>query len=911
MARASDRIRKRVKPHLWLIRVVGVIVPQKLRADWQREWEAELRHREMLLAEWDRLNWRMKLDLMWRSLGALRDALWMQSYRLEDDMFQDLRFGLRVLLKHRVFTLVAVLSLALGIGANTAIFSVISAVMLRPLPYSEPHLLVKVYQAAPNPAQGTLPSIWSYPRFEVLRDQSQSFAEVSAFAQGSYNLTGTGEPERLPVEMVSAGYFAALGIEATIGRVFLPEDDKTPGANLVALIGHSLWQRRFEADPKVIGRIVELDNNPFTIVGVLPPGFRGQEGTAEVWVSMMAAPVLRYRRVLANANNSWFQVLARLKSDVTIEQAQAEMQLVSEQIEKAHPGPSQMRPSGTTKEVVTLVPLQEAKVDPAIKRSFLLLLAAVGLVLLIACANTANLLMARAVARRKEFALRQALGAGRLRLIRQLLTESALLALGGGLLGVLFAYWGIEFLKRFRPGDDTRFWTSYTQIFEFFTIDLDWRVLIFNFSLALLTGLLFGLLPAILASRANVNEAMKEGAVGSIVGSHYSRRFSARGFLVAGEIALSIVLLAGAGLMIKSLARLQEVSFGFSPDNIVTMAAPARRPAPDFYERLLERVQALPGVESAAIGSTAPLLGHSSMTVMEIEGQTTEQGQVAVGLHSVSADYFRTLRIDLVKGRVFTEQDRKDGMRVALINQAAAENLFPGHEPVGKRIKPYISPDYETKEEFVEIVGVVGNARYGRLEEAVRPEIYLSFLQPTDPAQTIVVRSGVDRSAIAAAVRAEVLALDRNIPLTQIRTMTERAAEVTSRTRFIALLLGLFAGLALLLSAIGIYGVMAYSVSARAREVGIRIALGAQESDVLRLVLRDGLTLTACGLVAGLLAAWAATRALSNQLYEISASDPEIFIIVSLLLSAVAFVACFVPARRATKVDPMIALRYE
>ncbi len=893
--------------HLWLIALIGVIVPRRLRADWRQEWEAELRYREELLAGWDNLNWRTRLDLLRRSLGAFRDALWLQPQRLEDEMFQDVRFGARMMRKSPLLTLAAVLSLALGIGANTAIFSVVSAVMLRPLPYREPERLVKVYQVPPDSARGLMSSIWSYPRFEVLRDQSQSFAAVAGYTQNQYNLTGTSEPERLKVEMVSASYFPALGVEAVAGRTFTPEEDKTPGGNLpVALIGHGLWQRRFGGDPQAIGKTIELDKNPFTIAGVLPPGFKGQEGTAEVWVTMMAAPVLRYRRILTNPNNYWFQVVARLKPGVSDVQAQAEMQLVSERIEQAHPAPRQTFQS----KIVTLAPQQASKVDPAIKRSFLILLASVGLVLLIACANTANLLLARAVARQREFALRFALGASRPRLIRQLLTESVLLALIGGVMGVIFARWGIELLKNFRPSDNAQFWSSYTRTFEFFTIDLDWRVLAFNFLLALLTGVMFGLFPAIQSSRANVSEALKEGAGGSFAGFRNLRRFSARGLLVAGEIALSLVLLAGAGLMIKSLARLQAVNLGFSPENVITMAAPSRDAKLEFYEGLLSRVQSLPGVEAAGFGSTAPLLGLSSMTVMDIEGRADVR-EVGVGLHSVSPDYFRTLRINLRTGRVFTERDRIGAPRVAVINQAAAERLFPGEDPLGKRIKPYVGPEYETKEEFVEIVGVGGDAKYGRIEEAVGPEVYLSFLQPTDPSQTLIVRTSVDTASIAAAVRREVLALDKNVPLTQIQTMTERAAEVTSRTRFIAVLLGLFAGLALLLAAIGIYGVMAYSVSARTREVGIRIALGAQTGDVLRLVMRDGLTLLIAGLAAGLLAAWAATRVLCSQLYEVSAGDPLTFIVVALLLAGAACLACYFPARRATKTDPMAALRHE
>jgi len=726
-------------------------------------------------------------------------------------------------------------------------------------------------------------------------------------------LTGADEAERLQVELVSASYFPLLGIEAIAGRIFTTEEDKAPGAKMVVLIGYSIWRRRFGADAQVIGKTIELDNQPFTIVGVLPPGFRGQEGTAEVWAPMMAADVLGSKGDLANPHRYWLQVIARLKDSVTLAQAQAEMALVGERIEQAFPDQRQMKPPGATTKVPTLAPLQGAKVDPAIKRSFLILLAAVGLVLLIACANTANLLLARGVGRQKEFAVRIALGAGRLRLMRQLLTESVLLALIGGALGALVALWGIELLLNFRPSDDAQFWNSYTRTFDFFTINLDWRALTFNFLLALATGVLFGLLPAIQASRANVNEALKEGAGGSFAGFRLLRRsriMPARSLLVICEIALSLVLLIGAGLMIKSLARLQAVNLGFAPENVITMVATMPKPKLEFYEQLLVRVQALPGVEAASIGSSAPLLGHSSNTLMEIEGRTANK-LAGIGFDSVSPDYFKTLGIALIKGRVFNAQDRIGAPRVAVINQAAAERIFRGEEPLGKRIKPFVDPSYESGEKFVEIVGVVGNAKYGLIEEEVEQDVYLSALQPTDPTQRLIVRSSIDPAAIAAAVRREVLASDKNVPITRIQTMTERAAEVTSRTRFIALLLGLFAGLALLLSAVGIYGVMAYSVSARTREFGIRIALGAQTGAVLRLVLRDVLALIGTGLALGALTAWATLRVLKSQLYDVSATDLLTFGLAPLLLAVVALWACYAPARKATKTDPLAALRCE
>jgi putative ABC transport system permease protein len=435
-------------------------------------------------------------------------------------------------------------------------------------------------------------------------------------------------------------------------------------------------------------------------------------------------------------------------------------------------------------------------------------------------------------------------------------------------------------------------------------------VLAFNFLLALATGVLFGLLPALQSSRADLTRALKEGAGTTPTGFHRLRRLGPRSLLIVAEIALSVVLMVGAGLMLKSLSRLQAVSLGFDPADVLTMAVPSRGARPEFYEQLLARVNALPGVEAAGLGSTAPLLGHASMTTTEIEGRAGGD-EVGVGLHSVSPGYFEALRIPVVRGRAFTGRDRAGAPRVALINQAAAAQLFPGEDPLGKRIKPSMTPEYETDEESVEIVGVAGDARYGRLEGTVDPDIYLPAWQPTDAAQTLILRTRADRAGVVAAVRREVLALDKNVPVASVRTMDERAAEVTSRARFLTFLLGLFAAIALLLAAVGIYGVVAYSVTARAREVGIRIALGARGGDVLRLVLLDGLPLVAAGLAAGLAAAWAAARVLRGQLYEVRTSDPLIFAGVTALLAAVASLASFIPARRATKVDPMNVLRAE
>jgi putative ABC transport system permease protein len=831
-----------------------------------------------------------------------RDA---RGVRWLEDIWQDLRYGVRMLLRHPGFTTIAILTMALGIGANTAIFSVVNALLLRPLPYRQPERLVKVFQSRPDPAKGMLPSIWSYPRFEILRDQNRSFAAVAGFKESPYNLTGTDAPERLQLEFVSAGYFPMLGVDAIVGRAFTAEEERMPGANSVALLSYSLWQRRFGGDPQVVGKTIELDKQAFTIVGVAPHDFRGQSGAADVWAPMMAA-VKFVPKILIHPNDYWFQVIARLKDGVSLSQAQAGMRQVSAQIEQKYPSPTQTL-AGDAK-VPVIAPLQSAKVDPALKTSFLLLLAAVGLALLIACANVANLMLARTLSRRREFALRAALGASRLRLMRQLIAESLLLATFGGALGALGALWGVELLKTFRPSDNTQFWTAYTRAFDYFTIDLDWRALSFNFALALLTGLLFGLVPALQPSFINVNEALKEGAGGSATGSHGLRQLSARNLLVIVEVALSLALLMGAGLMIRSLLRLQSVDLGFTPENALMMTVYSRDAKPEFYERLLARVQALPGVEAASFSSNAPLRGRFSKTVMDIEGRADVK-QVSVGYHSVSPDHFKTLGVKLLRGRFFTAQDRAGAPRVALINKTAAEKFFPGEDPIGKSLNTYVPPNYETTEKFVEIVGVVADARYGRLEEAVEPDVYVPALQPTDPTYTLIVRSSADPAAITAAVRREALALDRSVPITGVQTMKERAAEVTSRTRFIAVSLGLFAALALALAGIGVYGVMSYNVSARTREIGVRMALGAQSSDVKKLVTAQGMKLVMIGIALGMGVAYAMTRLMKTLLFGVSATDPQTFVGVAALLAMVAMVACYIPSRRASKVDPLVALR--
>jgi putative ABC transport system permease protein len=710
--------------------------------------------------------------------------------------------------------------------------------------------------------------------------------------------------------MVSASYFPMLGVEAIQGRTFTPDEDKTPGANPVALLSYKLWQRRYGAAPGVIGQTISLNKVPMEIVGVLPESFKGQKGTTEVWVPVMMAPQLTFARRLQTRFAHWTQVIARVKQGVTLAQAQGEMETVAAKIREAIPVPADMV-AGLPPESIKLVALKEAKLDPAIRKSFLILFVAVGLVLLIACVNIANLLLAKSVSRRKEIAIRLALGATRGRLVRQLLTESIFLAVFGGVMGLLIALWGIEFLTAFKPSADTGN-TSYIQMLDFSRAMIDSQVLAFTLLLSIMTGILFGLLPAIQASRPDVNEALKDGArTGS--GKH-SRlgHFSRRNILVVTEIALALVLLVGAGLMIKSFARLQAIRTGFDPGNLMTMRVELPKykdeAAVAFNEQLLARVASLPGVEAATVASSTPLSNNSAKTVMKIKGRDTEGAMNVVGVHSIGPDYFKALRIPLMRGRAFIETDRGKAPRVAIINETAARKFWPDEDPVGKQL--WVGVGWEEKE-FGEVVGVVSDVKYGKVEEMFEPEIYLPYLQPTEPASFLIVRTANKPEQIVSALRKEIIALDKNAPVYDVMTMQQRSSEATSRTRFSALVLGIFAALALILSAVGIYGLMAYAVSGRTREIGIRMALGANRRKVMSLVMRDAIRLTIAGLALGLAGAFAATRVLASQLYAVETTDTATFIVVSALLASVALAASYVPARRATKVDPCVALRYE
>lgn len=824
-----------------------------------------------------------------------------------ETLILDIRYAIRTMLKNPGFNAVAVLSLALGIGANTSIFSVVNELLLRPLPYKNADQLAQVFRTTEEAGEGIQASeLWSYPKFQVLRDSSESFEEVAAVSDQNFPVTDSDNPERLSAEMVSASYFPMLGVEAAVGRTFSPDEDASPATHPVALLGHGIWQRRFGGDAGVIGRTISLNKVPLTIVGVLPEGFKGQKGTAEVWVPMMMAPRLTFARRLLSPFAHWTEVIARLKPGVSHDQAQTEMGMVSAKLREAIPVSP---PSTVSSESIKLVALKEARLDPAIRKSFLILFAAVGFVLLIACVNIANLLLTRSFSRRKEIAIRLALGASRGRLIRQVLTESVLLAVVGGLAGLLIAMWGIEFLGAFKPAGAERA-GSYIRVLDFSKASIDARVLAFNFLLSVVTGVIFGLLPALQTSKPDVNDALKEGGGAAVSRSELLHGLTARNLLVATEIAMALVLLIGAGLMIRSFGQLQALAIGFQPDHVMTLKVHLpkyeQKAEVAFDEQLIERVRGLSGVEAVSVASSTPLSNNSAATIMKIKGDEGEPK--FVGLHSVAPDYFKTLRIPFMRGRAFTNQDRAGAKLVAIVNESAAQEYWPGEDPIGKEI--WLGAGWEANQ-FGEIIGIVGDVKYGKIEEASRPEVYLPYTQPTEPASFVLVRTANDPLQIVAAVRGEILGIDKSVPVFDVKTMEERSAAATSRTRFSALLLGIFASVALLLSAIGIYAVMSYAVSGRTREIGIRIALGATSADVLGLVIREAAALTLAGVAVGLGGALAATRVLGSQLYGVGTTDAATFAVVSLLLAGVAMLASYIPARRAARVDPMVALRDE
>ncbi|HEV2806266.1 MAG TPA: ABC transporter permease [Chthoniobacterales bacterium] len=803
-------------------------------------------------------------------------------------MLADLRYALRMLAKSPAFTFVAVLTLGLAIGANSAIFSVVNAVLLRPLPYPHSEQLVRVF--GKQPQLDLAPN--SPANFLEWHDENKVFERIGTYVGQGFNLLGGDQPERVIGARLSADVLPLLGVQPALGRVFTNDEDQEGRAQVV-ILSHDFWQRRFGGDPNTVGQTITLNDKPYTVVGVMPAGFAFPSTRTQAWVPMAFSAAERKTR-----DTNYIDVIARLKPGVSVEQARANMDAVARSQAERYPKTN----FGVG---VTVRSLQEHIVGD-VRPMLVVLLGAVAFVLLIACANVANLLLARAASRQREMSIRGALGASRSRVVRLLLTESVLLAIVGGAVGLLLAIWSLDLLVSLKPANLPRL----------AEIGVNRTVFLFTLGVSVFTGLLFGVVPALQVSRLDLNEGLKESSRG---GTDSPRRHRMRALLVVSEVALSLVLLVGAGLMIRSFSRLLAVDPGFKADHVLTAFValpqskyPKHEEQTAFFDRLLERLRNLPGVTAAGLVTDIPLYGGSS-TGFDVEGrpEAAPGTRAMTDYRLISSDYFAAMGMRLVKGRAFSRHDNETAPGVVIINETLATRFFAGEDPIGRRLDLSGDP-----KDLREIVGVVGDVRNYGLDAEVKPEVYVPFLQSAPgylssvaSAPTIVVRSAMEASALGSALREQVQALDKDQPVSEIKTMEWYLADSMAQRRFNMFLLGAFAGIALVLAAVGIYGVIAYTVTQRTHEMGIRIALGAKGGDILRLVFSNAMATTLAGIALGLGAAFALTRLLRSLLYQVSPTDPLIFAAIPLLLLTVSIIATYLPARRAMKVDPITALR--
>ena len=801
-----------------------------------------------------------------------------------DSIIKDIRYGFRSLLKRPGFTVVALVALALGIGANTAIFSLVNAVVIQPLPFPDPDRLVWVFG---NVRNGPNRASISPPDFLDYRSQNKTFEQFAASGTlpGAISLTGSGEPERLTVSIVTGNYFDTFGVAPALGRGFTLENEK-PGQDQVVVLSDALWQKRFGGDPDIINKTIVLDGIAFVVIGVMPASLRLPQA-AELWIPINfdGPPEMKWRKA------HFLRPVGRLKEGVTLAQAKADTDRISAQLEQQYP-------DSNTGWNLRLLSLREQLVGSS-RTMLFILFGAVGFVLLIACANVANLLLVRAAARQREIALRTALGASRFRIVRQMITESLLLSIIGGALGAVLATWGVELLVKLSEGT----------LPPTAKVKIDTTVLAFTFLISVVTGLLFGLVPALRTLKVNLIDSLKEGVRGGAEGSLRNRT---RSLLVVLESAVAVMLLIGAGLLIRSLIELQRVDPGFDANNVLTLRLDLTRKkydtpekASSFFHELETRLSSLPGVQAVGFVTELPLSGQLSDIPFTVEGRppVRPDQQFDADFRLVNEKYFSALHIPLLRGRNFTEQEIRQSAKVLIVSQQLVDTVFPNEEALGKRLINMMS------NEPYEIVGIVGDIRHNSLAAPPFPTMY--FPTWNNGRENLVIRTQADPLSIVGSVRKEVQALDPDQPIADVKKMSDWVDSSVAAPRYRTTLLGLFAALAMILAATGIYGVMSYSVAQRTHEIGVRMALGARRVDVLKLVVRQGMILTLVGVVLGLGGAFALTRVMSTLLFGVTAKDPITFAVVAVLLFAVALVACFVPARRATKVDPLVALRYE
>jgi len=887
-----------MKPHLRLIALLGLIVPRHLRADWRQEWETEFAYRESQLDAWERLEWRDKLDLFRRSTSAFWDALWLYRKRLEAGMILDLRYGVRMLLRHKGFTAAAIVTLALGIGANTAIFTLLDKIVVRALPVDEPERLATFVTG-----EGRNPLIVSYAAYTALRDRVPLIPAIAACSQWPFALADGAAADRISGAVVSGNYFSLLGVRPAIGRFFGVDDDRTPGAQAVVVLGHSLWRRRFASDPAIVGRAITLNARPFTVIGVTSPEFTGTtRGTAtDIYLPIMMAPstLPGFDAVLERPNWGWLRLIGRLAPDATRAQAQAALAPVLAELGIGR------KPAAKNDPTILAVPADVLVLDgsrgygeevESLARPLQLLMGAVGFVLLIACANVANLLLARAVTRRQEIAIRLAAGASSGRILRQLLTEGILLAGLGGAAGVFVA-------SRL-----TRILTGIQQQLTFVphTLDgtIDARPLTFTLAVTVLTGIAFGLAPARQLLSTDVVCGLKGGRGGIV-----ARRLTLRSLLIVGQVALSIVVLVGAGLCVKSLRALQAIDTGLQPSRVVTASFELGLGGYDqergrrFVEVVTRRVEALPGVERVAWGDIVAFSDFFSIGGATIEGYRPAPGErMPFDFTTVGPDYFRTLGVPLASGREFTSSDTPNSPPVVIINEAAARRYWPGRDPVGSHI---------SRGRSAVVIGVVRNSRVKKVTDEAKPAIYLPLAQNYSANLTLHVRATTDARSVLPRVRHEVQAIDPSLAVYNVQTLEALKDGSLYAERLSTMLLTLFGALAIALVAIGLYGMLSYAVAERTREIGIRLALGATRGDLMSMVIRRGLVLTIVGSIAGVAGALAIVRVLRGLLFGVSPTDPQVFVVVPIGLAGVALLACWIPARRATRLNPLAALRHE